>query len=78
MPLPTEDEIQLENPSLHAVFAVAYDDDSQLITILNSWGSSFGMEGYFFMHYDTILNKQQVYDIWKLKRLVKAMFFYVK
>ena len=37
VPLPTEDEIQLENPSLHAVLAVAYDDDSQRIAILNSW-----------------------------------------
>ena len=63
--MPTENEIQLENPTLHAVLAVAYDEDAQRITILNSWGSSFGMEGYFFMHYDYIWNKQQAYDIWK-------------
>ena len=69
VPLPTEDEIQLENPSLHAVLVVAYDDDSQRITILNSWGSSFGMEGYFFMHYDYILNKQRAYDIWKTEEV---------
>ena len=64
MPMPTEDEIQLENSSLHAVLAVAYDD-AQRFTILNSWGSSFGMEGYFFMHYGYILNKQQAYDFRK-------------
>ena len=69
LPLPTEDEIQLENPSLHAVLAVAYDDDSQRITILNSWGSSFGMEEYFFMHYVYILNKQRAYDIWKTEEV---------
>ena len=58
MPMPTEDEVQLENPSLYVVLAVAYDGDAQRITILNSWRSSFDMEGYFFMHYKYILNKQ--------------------
>ena len=63
--MPTEDEIQLENPSLHAVLAVAYDDDAQRFPILNSLGSSFGMEGYFFMHYEYNLNKQGAYDFRK-------------
>ena len=65
MPMPTEDEIHLENPSLHTVLADACNDDAQRITILNSWGSSFGIEGYFFMHYDYTLNKQRAYDFWK-------------
>ena len=73
--LPTEDEIQLENPSLHAVLVVAYDDDTQRITILNSWESSFGMEGYFFMHYTYILNKQQAYDFWKTEEVCKSNVF---
>ena len=63
--MPTEDEIQLENPSLHVVLAVAYDDVAQLITILNGWRSSFGMEGYFFIHYEYILNNQRAYDFRK-------------
>ena len=45
MPMRTKDEIRLENPTLHAVLAVGYDDDAQRITILNSWGSSFGNDG---------------------------------
>ena len=63
--MPIEDEIQLENPSLHALLAVAYDDDSQRITILNSWSCSFSMEGYFFIYYEYILNKQRTFDFRK-------------
>ena len=74
MPKPTKDEIQLENPSLHAVLADACDDDAQHFTILNSWGSSFGIEGYLFMHYEYILNKQRAYELGRMMRLVKAMF----
>ena len=69
IPMLTEDEIQLENPSLHAVLVVAYDDDTQRNIILNSWESSFGMEGYFFMHHDYTLNKQQAYDFWKTEEV---------
>ena len=36
MPMPTKDEIRLENLSLHADLALGYDD-AQRITILNSW-----------------------------------------
>ena len=49
MPMPTEEEVQLETPNLHAVLAVGYDDKTRYITILNSWGSSFGDNGYFYM-----------------------------
>ena len=66
MLMPTEDEIRMENPSLHAVLAVGYDDVAQCITILNSWGSSFGKDGYFYMPYDYILNQQRAYDFWKI------------
>ena len=50
--MPNKGEIRLENPTLHAVLAVGYDDDAQRITILNSWGSSFGNDGCFNMQYD--------------------------
>jgi C1A family cysteine protease len=31
----------------HAVLVVAYDDDSQLLTLRNSWGDGWGQKGYF-------------------------------
>ena len=66
MPMPTKDEIQLENPSFHADLALGYDD-AQRITFLNSWERSFGNDGYFYMHYEYILNKTRAYDFWKIE-----------
>ena len=60
MTVPTKDKIRQENPSLHTVLAVGYDDDAQLITILNSWGRSFGNIGYFYVLYEYILNKNEL------------------
>ena len=60
MPMPTKDEILLENPTLHADLALGYDD-AQRITILNSWGRSFGNDEYFQMPYEYILNKTRAY-----------------
>ena len=69
MPMPTEKEIDRESPSLHAVLAVGYDDDARRITILNSWGSSFGDNGYFYMPYDYIVNKERAFDFWKIEEV---------
>ena len=69
MPLPSEDDIRLEKPSLHAALAVGYDDGTQHITILNSGGISFGNDGYFYMPYEYILNNKRVYDFWKIEEV---------
>ena len=65
MSMPTEAEVQLEMPTLHAVLAVGYDDNARCITILNSEGSSFWDNGYFYMPYDYILNSKRAHDFWK-------------
>ena len=72
MPVPTEDEIRQEDPSLHTVLAVGYDDDTQCITILNSWGSHFGNDGYFYMPYEYILNKKRAFDFWKIEEVSES------
>ena len=69
MPMPTEEEVELESPTLHAVLAVGYNDYARCITILNSWGSSFGDNGYFYMPYDYILNTGRAYDFWKIEEV---------
>ena len=73
MPFPTEDEIRQEKPSLHAALAVGYDDGTQRITILNSWGRSFGNDGYFYMPYEYILNNKRVYDFRKIEEVSEGM-----
>jgi C1A family cysteine protease len=35
----------------HAVVAVGYDDSQQRFTVRNSWGTGWGMQGYFTMPY---------------------------
>ena len=73
MSVPTKDEIRQEEPSLHAVLAVGYDDDAQLITVLNSWGRRFGDDGYFYMPYEYILNKKRAFDFWKIEEVSESL-----
>ena len=46
----------------HAVLAVGYDDTKQWLIVRNSWGTSWGVKGYFYMPY-TVFNKL-VMDMW--------------
>ena len=73
MPVPTDDEIRQEKPLLHTVLAVGYDDDTQRITILNSWGRSFGNDGYFYMPYEYILNNKRAFDFWKIEEVSEGI-----
>ena len=50
----------------HAVMAVGYNDYKRCIKVLNSWGSNWGDNGYFYMPYDIIVNKHLCYDYWKI------------
>jgi C1A family cysteine protease len=49
MPMPKPGEGVLGG---HAVLAVGYDDTKKLLTVRNSWGTSWGDQGYFYMPYD--------------------------
>lgn len=51
----------------HAVLAVGYDRRTRKILVRNSWGSDWGLKGYFWMPYDYILNPNLAYDLWMLR-----------
>lgn len=51
MPMPMEGEQIVGG---HAVLAVGYDDARQSFIIRNSWGGSWGIDGYFHMPYEFI------------------------
>jgi C1A family cysteine protease len=51
MPMPTGNAI-----GGHAVVAVGYDDAKEMLIVRNSWGSSFGDKGYFYMPYKFAAN----------------------
>ena len=53
----------------HAVMAVGYDDGDQRALIRNSWGTDWGMKGYFTMPYDYISNDNLADDFWTLRAL---------
>ncbi|XP_019850821.1 PREDICTED: uncharacterized protein LOC109581284 [Amphimedon queenslandica] len=50
----------------HAVVAVGYNDTKQHIKVLNSWGSDWGDNGYFYMPYQFIENRFFCFDFWKI------------
>jgi len=47
----------------HAVMAVGYDDAKQVLIMRNSWGTSWGDKGYFYMPYE-YFKLNLVEDVW--------------
>ena len=65
VPMPT---ITDECVGGHAVLAVGYDDVEQMIIVRNSWGSGWGLQGYFKLPYAYILNQDLASDFWTIRR----------
>lgn len=65
--MPGTDETALGG---HAVMAAGYDDASQRFLVRNSWGSSWGIGGYFTLPYAYLTNPNLAADFWTI-RLVK-------
>lgn len=64
MPQPTERVL-----GGHAICAVAYDDSKQAFLIRNSWGSGWGINGYFWMPYEYISNRNLTDDFWTISQI---------
>ncbi len=47
----------------HAVLAVGFDDRTRMVIVRNSWGTSWGDKGYFYMPYDMFVSSF-VTDMW--------------
>ena len=54
----------------HAVVAVGYVEHDRRFIVRNSWGPGFGMDGYFTMPYDYLLERRMSADFWTI-RLVR-------
>jgi C1A family cysteine protease len=61
----------------HAVQACGYDDEEEVFIVRNSWGSSWGDNGYFYMPYEYICNPQLCSDFWAI-RFVDGISFETK
>ncbi len=54
----------------HAVLAVGYDDANQWFIVRNSWGTGWGIKGYFTLPYAYLLDQNLADDFWMI-RVVK-------
>jgi C1A family cysteine protease len=52
----------------HAVMAVGYDDNERRFTVRNSWGTRWGMKGYFTMPYAYVADRNLSDDFWTIRR----------
>ncbi|KAH8886526.1 peptidase C1A papain [Thozetella sp. PMI_491] len=62
MPAPEEKE-----KGGHAVLVVGYDDDKECWIVRNSWGTDWGVKGYFYMPYHYFTNRMLSSDFWTLR-----------
>lgn len=66
IPMPSQDDQVLGG---HAILCVGYDDSKKLFTIHNSWGTSAGDKGYYYIPYDYLTNKNLADDFWTIRKL---------
>jgi len=64
VPLPGRGEALLGG---HAVVAVGYDDPAHRFIVRNSWGPAWGMQGYFTMPYEYLLDGGLSDDFWTIR-----------
>jgi len=65
VPMPRRNEQMLGG---HAVMAVGYRDSDKRFIIRNSWGSGWGMDGYFTMPYAYLDSRKLSGDFWAITR----------
>jgi C1A family cysteine protease len=64
VPMPKPKEKQLGG---HAILAVGYDDTQRRFIIRNSWGTGWGMKGYFTLPYEYVLDPNLADDFWTIR-----------
>jgi C1A family cysteine protease len=66
MPVPTRSESQLGG---HEVLAVGYlKSEPNYVLVRNSWGTDWGLDGYFLMPWAIVLDPYQSSDFWTIVR----------
>jgi C1A family cysteine protease len=55
----------------HCVVAVGYDDSQQRFIVRNSWGTTWGMQGYCTMPYAYLTDSNLASDFWTVRVMAK-------
>lgn len=63
-PMPKSNEILQGG---HAVLAVGYDDSMEALIVRNSWGSDWGIDGYFYLPYGFVTEENLSADYWTIR-----------
>jgi C1A family cysteine protease len=61
VPMPSRNEKPIGG---HAICCVGYDDTKQVWIMRNSWGTSWGDNGYFYLPYAYLTNNSYTTDLW--------------
>jgi len=51
----------------HAVLAVGYDDSKNALLVRNSWGTAWGIKGYFWLPYEFVTQRNMSADYWTIR-----------
>ena len=54
----------------HAVVAAGYRDDQRVFIVRNSWGSAWGLNGYFLMPYEYLISPHLANDFWTIRAVM--------
>ncbi len=70
VPEPTDKEQSRESHAGHAMLCVGYSDTDKLFIVRNSWGESWGDNGYCYIPYSYIMDERFNYaDSWIIRNL---------
>jgi C1A family cysteine protease len=69
MPVPKKTETLLGG---HAVMAVGYSDAKKCFLVRNSWGTAWGIKGYFWMPYKLVTDTNFSDDFWMIPAVVRS------
>jgi C1A family cysteine protease len=70
IPMPSSKDHKRNSHSAHAMLCVGYSEPDRVFIVRNSWGKNWGKDGYCYIPYDYLINKNyNLGDNWIIKRL---------